>query len=76
MALQITRSSKHLKALFTVALRLSLFCLILPLSLPGRGQGESGFTYQLALSGRKLRSRPITIPTRISKSSGGITRVI
>lgn len=27
---------------------------ILTLSLPGRGQGEGGFTYQLALPGRKL----------------------
>jgi predicted secreted hydrolase len=54
MALQITRSNKHPKALFTVALRLSLFCLILTLSLPGRGEGEGGFTYKPALPGRKL----------------------
>jgi predicted secreted hydrolase len=54
MALQITRSSKHLKALSTVALRLSLFCLILALSLPGKGEGEGGFTYKPALPGRKL----------------------
>ncbi len=34
--------------------RFSLFVLILPLSLPGRGEGEGGFTYQLAVPGRKL----------------------
>ena len=54
MALQTMRSSKHLKAFFTVALRLSLFSLILTLSLPGRGEGDGAFTYQLALPGRKL----------------------
>jgi predicted secreted hydrolase len=43
------RSSKNLKVFC-----LSLFVLILPLSLPGRGQGEGGFAYQLALPGRKL----------------------
>ena len=48
------RSSKHLKAFFTVALRLSLFSLILTLFLPGRGEGEGAFTYQLALPGRRL----------------------
>jgi len=49
------RSSKHLKAFFRAALRLSLFPLILTLSLPGRGEeGEGAFTYQLALPGRKL----------------------
>jgi predicted secreted hydrolase len=36
------------------ALRLSLLALTLILSLPGRGEGEGGFTYQLALPGRKI----------------------
>ncbi|HTN73323.1 MAG TPA: lipocalin-like domain-containing protein [Methylomirabilota bacterium] len=46
--------STNLKAFFTTALCFSLVSLILTLSLPGSGEGEGGFTYQLALPGRKL----------------------
>jgi predicted secreted hydrolase len=43
------RCSKNVEIFF-----LSLFVLISTLSLPGRGEGEGAFTYQLALPGRKL----------------------
>jgi predicted secreted hydrolase len=54
MALQIMRSSKNLEAFSMTTLCLSLFVLISTLFLPGRGQGEGSFTYQLAVPGRKL----------------------
>jgi predicted secreted hydrolase len=48
------RYSKLSKKFFIAALWLSLFPFFLTLSLPGRGEGEGGFTYQLAVPGRKL----------------------
>jgi predicted secreted hydrolase len=54
MTLQIIQSSTDLKALFKTALSFLLLSIILTLSLPGRGEGEGSFTYQLALPGRKL----------------------
>jgi predicted secreted hydrolase len=50
MALQITQSRINLSD----ALRVSLVVFILTFSLPGRGEGEGSFKYQLALPGRKL----------------------
>jgi predicted secreted hydrolase len=50
MALQITQSRINL----SYALRVSLVVFILTFSLPGRGEGEGSFKYQLALPGRKL----------------------
>ena len=48
------QSSTDPKALFKIALSFFLLSIILTLSLPGRGEGEGSFTYQLALPGRKL----------------------
>jgi predicted secreted hydrolase len=48
------RYRKNSRTAFPAALRLLLFPLFLTLSLPGRGEGEGSFTYQLALPGRKL----------------------
>ena len=47
------QSNANLKALFK-ALSFFLPCVILTLALPGRGEGEGSFAYQLALPGRKL----------------------
>jgi predicted secreted hydrolase len=47
------RPSKNLETFFA-ALRFLLLPMALTLSLPGRGEGEGSFTYQLALPGRKL----------------------
>jgi predicted secreted hydrolase len=45
---------KNSRTACSAAFRLLLFPLFLTLSLPGRGEGEGRFTYQLALPGRKL----------------------
>ena len=43
------RSSKNVEVSFV-----SIFVLLLTLSLPGRGEGEGAFIYKLALPGRQL----------------------